>query len=122
MKQHILIADSDPTVAYLLSELLKRSNPNYCTRIAHSGEEALEILGGSKVDLLVADQFAPGISGLELLRRARTCNPQTRAILMTTYADRKVEAQARRLSACCCTYKLFSIEKLRSAVRKVLAM
>ena len=122
MKQHILIADSDPTVAYLLSELLKRSNPNYCTRIAHSGEEALEMLRDSKVDILVTDQFAPGIRGLELIRQARTCSPQTRAILSIACGDDEIEAKARCLDVFHCLCKPFPTEELRSAVRKALAV
>ena len=122
MKQHILIADSDFMVAHLLSELLERSNSNYCTSVVRSGEEALEMLRDSEVDILVADQFAPGISGLELVRRARACSPQTRAILSIVCGDDGIEAKARCLGVFHCLCKPFPPEELRSAVRKALAM
>jgi len=122
MKQHILIADGEPVVVHLLSELLERSNPNYCVSVVHSGEEVLEILYDSEVDLLVVDQYLPGISGLELIRWARTCSPQTRTILTITCSDDEIETQARCLDVSHCICKPSPVEEWQGVVQQVLAV
>ncbi len=120
IKQHILVADSEPVVAHLLGELLERSNSNYYVSVIHSGEEVLEILYDSEVDLLVTDPYLPGISGLELARWVRTCSPQTRTILTTAYGDDEIETQAHSLNISCCICKPFPIEELRGMVQQYL--
>jgi CheY-like chemotaxis protein len=122
IKQHILIADSEPAVTRLLSEALKRSNSNCLVSTVHSGEEVLEILCDSEVDLLVTDPYLPGISGLELVRWVRACSPQTRAILTTTYGDDEIEKQVHSLNVSCCVRKPFLIEELQGIIQQILAV
>jgi DNA-binding response OmpR family regulator len=121
-KRHILIVDSEPVVASLMSEALKRSNPNYCVRAVHSGEEALQVLHNSPVDLLVADLHTPGISGLDLIHWTRICNSHTRAILTIACGDDEIAAKIRRLQVSGCLCKPFHIEELRGVVQHVLAV
>ena len=54
-------------------------------RIVESGDEALRFAEG--VDVLVADQRMPGMSGVEVCRRFRELNPRAARILYTAYAD-----------------------------------
>jgi len=97
--KHILIVDDEPKVAFFLAKSLEHSNRDNRVTIAHSGEEALEVLNDSPVDLLVTDLRMPGISGLELMRWVRASSPQTRTILITAHGNDEVEAEARRLEA-----------------------
>jgi CheY-like chemotaxis protein len=95
--RQVLIVDDQPIVAFLLSKALERSNRNCHVSVAHSGEEALEMLNDSSMDLLVTDLRMPGISGLELIRWVQACSPQTRTILVTAYGNDEIEAEAHRL-------------------------
>ena len=97
--KHILIMDDEPKVAFFLRSALERSEGDFQVSTARSGEEALEVLDGSEVYLLVTDLRMPGLSGLELIRWVREASPQTRTILITAYSDNEVEAEARRLEA-----------------------
>ena len=119
--RNILIVDDKPTVAFFLSKTLERSNHDYCVSVAHSGEEALEILNGSPVDLLVTDLRMPGISGLDLIRQVRASNPQTRTILITAYDNDEVEAQARRLGTYRYITKPFDVGEFTQIVREALS-
>ena len=119
--QHILIVDDDSMVALSLSKMLKHSNENYDVSVAHSGEEALNVLNVWPVDLLITDLCMPGISGLELIRQTQTFSPQTRTILITAYGDGSVEAEARRLSVYRYIAKPFHIEVLLDTVEEILA-
>jgi diguanylate cyclase (GGDEF)-like protein len=53
---------------------------------AVSAEEAQSLLGGRPVDIVVADQFLPGQSGVQLLEWVRLHQPRTIRILMTGVA------------------------------------
>lgn len=55
--------------------------------MAQNGEEALEILGANKVDLIIADQRMPGMSGKELLEQVKNKFPNILRIMLTGYAD-----------------------------------
>ncbi len=118
--RHILIVDDEPRVAFFLSKALERADHEYKVSIAHSGEEALEALNRSQVDLLITDLRLPGISGLELMRWVRASSPRTRAILITAYGNDEVEAEARRLEAYRYITKPFSVEHFTQAVQEAL--
>ncbi len=119
--RHILLVDDEPKVASLLSKALEYSNQHYRVSVAHSGEEALEVLNRSPVDLLITDLRMPGISGLELIRWARASSPQTRTILITAYGNDEVEAEARRLEAYRYITKPFDIGDFTQVVQDALS-
>jgi response regulator RpfG family c-di-GMP phosphodiesterase len=50
-------------------------------------EEAIELLGRERFDVIVSDLRMPGMSGLELLAAARKRAPETRRLLVSGYAD-----------------------------------
>lgn len=118
--RHILLVDDEPRVAFFLSKTLERANREYKISVAHSGEEALEMLNRSQVALLITDLRLPGISGLELMRRVRASSPQTRTILITAYGNDEVEAEARRLEAYRYITKPFNLEQFTQAVQEAL--
>jgi CheY-like chemotaxis protein len=118
--RHILIVDDEPRVAFFLSKALERSSAEYKTSIVHSGEEALDVLNRSSVDLLVTDLRLPGISGLELMRWVRASSPQTRTMLITAYGNDEVEAEARRLEAYRYITKPFNLNDFTQAVQEAL--
>lgn len=118
--RRILIVDDEQKVAFFLSQALERSNRNYHVTIAHSGEEAMQYLTETEVDLLVTDLRMPGISGLELVRWARTNSPSTRTILITAYGSREVEAEAHRLQTDHYIAKPFAIDVFTQAVQEAL--
>ena len=118
--KHILIVDNEPTVAFFLSQVMEGLSQDYNVSVAHSGEEALETLNRSHVDLLVTDLRLPGISGLELMRWVHASSPQTRTILITAYGDDKVEAEARRLEAHRYIIKPLNVDDFSQAVQEAL--
>jgi CheY-like chemotaxis protein len=117
---HILIVDDEPRVAYFLSKALEHSNQDYRVSVAHSGEEALDVLNRSSVDLLVTDLRMPGISGLDLIRWVRASSPETRTILITAYGNDEVEEEARRLEAYRYITKPFNLDDFTQAAQEAL--
>ncbi len=80
----MLFVDDEPHVVDLLCRTFEGS---YDCLAAASGEEGLAILADREVDLLVTDQKMPGMTGVELIERAREAQPELTAILLTGYAD-----------------------------------
>ncbi|HZA51132.1 MAG TPA: ATP-binding protein [Myxococcaceae bacterium] len=91
------IADQDeaPVVLYVDDEMinLRVFEANFRTRFnvvtAQSAAEALEVLSqrSAQVAVLISDQRMPGMSGVELLERARDAYPDIRRMLITAYSD-----------------------------------
>ena len=54
---------------------------------ADSGRAGLELLGGREVGVLLCDQRMPGMTGVDVLEKARTIAPDTVRILITAYSD-----------------------------------
>jgi DNA-binding NtrC family response regulator len=87
----VLIVDDETTNLKLMDRLVKQS---FRTLTAGSGEEALEILQREEISMLITDQCMSGISGTELLRKARLTNPDMICLLMTASNDRATFADA----------------------------
>ncbi|MGG1515424.1 response regulator [Paenibacillus oryzisoli] len=54
---------------------------------AFSGEEALELLGQTSIDIVLTDIQMPGITGLQLIQTINRRWPKTKCILLSGYSD-----------------------------------
>lgn len=99
-KPTILTVDDDAAVAAAIArDLSARYAADYRIVRTASGEEALSVLGrialrGEAVALIAADQRMPGMTGIELLDRAREHAPDAKLLLLTAYADTDVAISA----------------------------
>jgi CheY-like chemotaxis protein len=82
----ILVVDDDADVREVT--LASLESFGYRVMTAENGPAALDVLArADQVDLLIVDMAMPGMSGVELIRRARERRPGLRAMLVTGYAD-----------------------------------
>jgi DNA-binding response OmpR family regulator len=81
----ILVVDSDTASRSTLDVVLFCQGYAVCT--AANGEEALGWLMQQPFDLLVIDLALPGLSGLELARCARRCQPSTQVLFLASNCD-----------------------------------
>lgn len=91
MQRTILLVDDDTTLCELLADYLSQSN--FSVAMAHSGEQALELLLNSEAfdafdafDAVVLDIMMPGKSGLEVLQELRR-RKNTPVIMLTGRGD-----------------------------------
>jgi CheY-like chemotaxis protein len=54
---------------------------------AADGEEALALVRRERPDIVISDLLMPRLNGLDLTRRIKNERPQTKVILMTSYAE-----------------------------------
>jgi putative nucleotidyltransferase with HDIG domain len=80
----ILLVDDEPANLRLLNRLFQR---RYQVHTAASGPAALDLLSQHDIALLITDQRMPGMTGVELLKRAAALRPQMVRIILTGYAD-----------------------------------
>ncbi|HYX44637.1 MAG TPA: response regulator, partial [Acidimicrobiales bacterium] len=89
----LLSVDDDAEVLRAVERDLRRHYATeYRVMRADSGASALETLHELKrrttpVALLLVDQRMPGMSGVELLERAKALFPDVKSVLLTAYAD-----------------------------------
>lgn len=69
-------------------KLLKRTfRRDYNVFMAGGGEEGLEILKNNKIDLIIADQRMPGMSGVDFLEKTIDEYPDAVRLIITGYTD-----------------------------------
>ena len=86
MPRPILFVDDERGVLDLLAATFPAS-AGWEPLSASSGEEALAVLATRQVDLLVTDQRMPGMTGVELIARARQLQPDLCAIVLSAYTE-----------------------------------
>ena len=81
MKQRMLIVDDEQDICDLLHDFF--SARGFEVASAFSGEEALRHLRRSSADVVLLDILLPGVSGIEVLRRARKIRPRAKFIMVS---------------------------------------
>ncbi len=94
---HLLIVDDEPVILQILKAVFE--DEPYDLSLASSGNEALEIMNGRVVDLLLTDKNLPDINGLDLLKAAKEANPDAEVIIITGYASLETALAALELDA-----------------------
>lgn len=79
--RRILVVDDIPENRALLADIL--ASAGFDLALAGSGEEALARLASEAFDAVIIDQFMPGLSGWQVLRRARERNVSLPFLLLS---------------------------------------
>jgi CheY-like chemotaxis protein len=117
----ILVVDDEPDVEVLFRQQFRRdlradrfsmefarSASMALQRIAHAGEESLI--------LILSDINMPGMSGLELLPKAKAMRPDVPIIMITAYGDAETKRQALEKGAEALLTKPIDFGALRSEI------
>ena len=112
----ILVVDDEPNMRETVSELLV--DEDYLVDVAESAEQALKMLAspGGVYFMMITDGRLGGMSGYELLQRAREQWPQMSVILITAFATPKLAVEAIQNGAVDYLSKPFAPEELLHAV------
>ena len=113
----VLVVEDEPGIADFIRRGL--SYKGYSVRVAHSGEEALELAQEQLPDLVILDLMLPGMDGVEVCRRLREADAVP--IVMLTARD-AVADKVAGLEAGADDYitKPFAFEELLARVRAAL--
>jgi CheY-like chemotaxis protein len=95
----ILVVDDEPDVETLFRQRFRRDlrAGRFTMEFVQSGLAALQRISdaaGVSLILILSDINMPGISGLELLPRAKALRPDVPVIMITTYGDAETKRKA----------------------------
>lgn len=84
-EQAVLFVDDEPAVLQGLHRAFHNA-PFHC-RFAESAFQALELIDSGKIDIVVADEQMPGMSGTDFLAIVRNRQPQIIRIILSGHAS-----------------------------------
>ena len=119
--RRLLLVDDEPENLEVLEALLE---DDWEVFTARDGEHALEVMGSmDDVDLVIADQRMPRMTGVELLARVAEESPETVRIVLTAYSDVEPMLEAiNRGSVYRFLLKPFDSSEIRSIVEDAMRL
>jgi two-component system response regulator DevR len=119
VKQRILLVDDHEVVRLGLRSLLERHPQFEIIGEAASAREALEQVANNHPDVVVMDIRLPGTSGIEACEEITTRFPETRVLMLTSYAEDEMLFSAIRAGASGYVLKQIGGEELVRALEAV---
>ena len=97
----ILVVDDEPDVEMLFRQQFRHDirAGRFTMEFAPSGERALERItdaAGASIILILSDINMPGMTGLELLPKAKAVRPDVPVIMITAYGDAETDVRRWR--------------------------
>ena len=83
-RARVLFVDDEQRVLNSMRAMFRREFELFLTT---DGASAVKIAAANPIDVIVADQRMPGMSGVEVLDMVKRLSPRTMRILLTGYAD-----------------------------------
>jgi CheY-like chemotaxis protein len=117
----ILVVDDEPDVEALFRQQFRRDlrAGRFAMEFAESAPMALQRItnaGDESLILILSDINMPGMSGLELLPKAKAVRPDVPIIMITAYGDAETERRAREKGAEALLTKPIDFGTLRNAI------
>jgi CheY-like chemotaxis protein len=112
MIKNVLLVDDDTEMLHALKEGFKRYLESFAVLLAEDGLQALDVLKGNIISLVVTDLKMPNMDGFELLAHIMQHYPDIPVIIITGYSTPEMEKLAREGGAVGYIAKPFLIENL----------
>lgn len=114
----ILIADDEKVLAESLCMLFR--DEGHQTRMALTGQSALDLMEDNYPDVVLLDLRLPDMSGLEVLSRLKVSLPEVMVIMMTAHGDTATVIEAVKRGAFHYLNKPFELNEITLLVNKAL--
>ncbi len=117
----ILVVDDEPDVEILFRQQFRRDlrTGRFTMEFAQSAPEALQKIanaGDASLILILSDINMPGMTGLELLPKAKALRPDVPVIMITAYGDAETKRKALERGADALLTKPIDFLVLRSEI------
>lgn len=112
----VLITDDEPSFLLSLQDGLKVHENKFAIVTARNGQEAIERLQQSTIDLLVTDLEMPLMNGFELLAWTSRERPQLPVIVMTAFGTPEIESQLAQYETLQYLEKPLDLKTLEDAI------
>jgi DNA-binding response OmpR family regulator len=118
--KHILVVDDHFEMLEFLRSMLQLSSQDYEVLAVPSAEEGMLELRRGTFDLLITDVRLPGMSGFDLIRRARRLGLNLPVIMITAYSTSQGRKEAEDLGVFRYFQKPLDTDDVLTAVNKAL--
>ncbi|MFL5765037.1 MAG: response regulator [Bacteroidia bacterium] len=120
MAKNILIVDDSESIRELVGMTLETAG--YHVSKGSDGRNALLLLDGRDIDLIITDLNMPNMDGIEYLKEVRKSEnySSTPVLVLTTESQQSKKDEAKASGATGWIVKPFSPEKLLEIVKKVI--
>ena len=115
----IIAVEDDPQLLDNLTKLLEKRDDFHVVATFSSAEDALDANRWDEGDVLISDIDLPGISGIELISKAKEANPQLLPLAFTIYEDRDTVFAALNAGAFGYLLKGCTADWLETSIREV---
>jgi len=117
----ILVVDDEPDIEELFRQRFRRDlrDGRFTMEFAYSASAALDRItdaGEASLILILSDINMPGMSGLELLPKAKALRPDVPVIMITAYGDAETKRKALERGAEALFTKPIDFVTLRSEI------
>ena len=116
---HILLVDDDRAICRTLRQHYEQNS--HKVTIAHTAEDAVDLLKQSDIDIIVSDVRLPGQDGLWLLSQVKTIRPTLPVVMITAFHDFETTVAAMQGGAVDYVAKPIDLEELDGAVERALS-
>jgi DNA-binding response OmpR family regulator len=116
---HVLLVEDELNLAKGLAMVMR--DEGYDVDLSDTGHSAIEKIGRSRFDLLVADLRLPDIDGMDVIRQMREKRPSTKVVVITGYPSVSTALQAVRMGASDYLRKPFTDDEFMTSVKSVFA-
>jgi CheY-like chemotaxis protein len=115
------VVDDEPDIEQLFRQQFRRDlrSGRFSMEFAQSAQEALERIAeaeGRSLILILSDVNMPGMSGLDLLPKAKAARPDVPIIMITAYGDAETKRKALDRGAESLLTKPIDFTTLRSEI------
>jgi len=115
----ILIADNAAFMRSCLKYIVENAG-HTVVGMAKGGEEAVELYGQLKPDLVTLDILMEGMDGLAALREIVKEDPQARVVMVTALGQDQVQEEARQMGSSGYIRKPFKPDEIVQELKRVL--
>jgi DNA-binding NtrC family response regulator len=119
VKPRVLVVEDERAIQLALSGLLSREG--YTVETAGSGEAAVARIAEVPFDCVLTDlSLGEGLSGMDVLKRAKEVRAQTSVIMITAHGSEKIAVEAMKAGAEDYVPKPFDNDEIRVVVARCL--
>ncbi|MBN2144527.1 MAG: sigma-54-dependent Fis family transcriptional regulator [Candidatus Aureabacteria bacterium] len=115
--QKVLVVDDEPLMREFVGETLMRMGCE--VKQAQDGTSAVRMLENENYDVIFTDMKLPKLSGLEVLKKAKSTSPETEVVVMTAYGTIETAVEAMKAGACDYLLKPFTPDQVELLIKKI---
>ena len=121
MAKTILMVDDSKTMRDMVNTTLQQSG--FAVLDAEDGKQALDVLAGNNIDLIITDINMPNMDGISLIKQIRSQDKHkfTPIIVLTTEGGDDAKKKGKEAGATGWVVKPFNPEKMLQIVNKLCA-